>query len=84
MTTSKLHPRASTIFWGVVLLLIASVAGITAVFGRWDWRAGVWLVIAFGGLMVVAGVIGAIARAATRPVASTDRLMEDSTDVPLP
>jgi hypothetical protein len=65
MTTTRLTPRGGTIFWGTVLLLIATVAGVTAVFGSWSWIAVVWLVIAFGVLMVLAAVIGAVARAVT-------------------
>jgi hypothetical protein len=81
--STRLHARGGTIFWGIVLLLLASVTGITAVFGTWDWTAAVWLIIAFGALMVVAGVIGGIARAVTRAPASTDRLTTEPTDAPL-
>jgi len=83
---TRLAPRGSTITWGVILLLVASITGVITLFGTWSWTAGVWLVIAFGALMVVAGLIGGIARAATKPepVASTDRLTTDSTEVPLP
>lgn len=88
-TTTRLVPRGSTITWGVILLLVASIIGVITLFGSWSWTAAVWLVIAFGALMVVAGLIGGIARAATRPavaepVASTERLTPDSTEVPLP
>ncbi len=87
MNTTRLAPRGSTITWGVILLLVASVTGVITLFGSWSWTAGVWLVIAFGALMVVAGLIGGIARAVTRgqePAASTERLTTDSTEVPLP
>jgi hypothetical protein len=89
MTTTRLSPRGSTITWGVILLIVACVTGVITLFGSWSWTAGVWLVIAFGALMVVAGLIGGIARAVTRPepvasTASTDRLTQDSTEVPLP
>ncbi|MDO7880918.1 hypothetical protein [Antiquaquibacter soli] len=65
MSTTRLTPRGGTIFWGAVLLLIAIVAGMTALLGSWSWTSAVWLVIAFGGLMVLAAVVGAIARALT-------------------
>lgn len=84
---TRLAPRGSTITWGVILLLVASVTGVITLFGSWSWTAGVWLVIAFGALMVVAGLIGGIARAVTKgqqPVASTERLTTDSTEAPLP
>jgi len=85
-TNPRLTPRGSTITWGTILLLGASIAGVITLFGSWSWTAGVWLVIAFGALMVVAGLIGGIARAVTKPepVASTERLTPDSTEVPLP
>ncbi len=83
MTTTRLAPRGGTIFWGTVLLLVATITGIAAAFGTWDWTTAVWVIIAFGVLMVVAGLIGGIARAATRTEASTDRLTPDSTDAPL-
>jgi len=85
-TNTRLAPRGSTITWGVILLLVASITGVITLFGTWSWTAGVWLVIAFGALMVVAGLIGGIARAVTKPepAASTDRLTPDSTEVPLP
>lgn len=85
-TNTRLTPRGSTITWGVILLLVASITGVITLFGSWTWTAAVWLVIAFGALMVVAGLIGGIARAVARPapVASTDRLTPDSTEVPLP
>lgn len=92
MNRTRLAPRGGTIFWGGVLLLLATVTVVTIVFGAWTWNALLWLVVAFGALMIVAAAIGAVARAFTRrpvpatgsPAASTDRLTEDSTDAPLP
>lgn len=81
--TNRLAPRGGTIFWGAVLLLLATVAGITALVGTWSWTAAIWLIVAFGALMVVAGLIGGIARAVTPARASTDRLTPNSTDAPL-
>lgn len=63
MTTTRLAPRGGTIFWGTVLLLISTIAGVTALTGAWSWVTVVWLVIAFGVLMVIAALIGGIARA---------------------
>jgi predicted phage tail protein len=86
--TNRLAPRGGTIFWGAVLLLLATAAGITALVGTWSWTAVIWLIVAFGALMVVAGLIGGVARAvtparATSDQASTDRLTPNSTDAPL-
>lgn len=86
--TTRLAPRGGTIFWGAVLLLLATAAGITALVGTWSWTAVIWLIVAFGALMVVAGLIGGVARAvtpvrATSDQASTDRLTPNSTDAPL-
>ena len=82
-TPTRPRPRGGTIFWGVVLLLVATVAAVTVLFGSWGPTAMVWLVVAFGALLVIAGLIGGVARAVSRPVASTDRLTPDSTDAPL-
>ena len=89
MNRTRLAPRGGTIFWGGVLLLLATVTAVTVMLGSWTWTALVWLVVAFGALMILAGVIGGIARAVTRGPstdgpASTDRLTPDSTDAPLP
>ncbi len=91
--TNRLAPRGGTIFWGAVLLLLATAAGITALVGTWSWTAVIWLIVAFGALMVVAGLIGGVARAVTparasadrafSDQASTDRLTPNSTDAPL-
>lgn len=67
MNRTRLAPRGGTIFWGGVLLLLATVTAVTVVLGSWSWSAVVWLVVLFGGLMVVAGLIGGIARAIIRP-----------------
>lgn len=67
MNRTRLAPRGGTIFWGGVLLLLATVTAVTVVLGSWSWSAVVWLVVLFGGLMVVAGFIGGIARAVIGP-----------------
>lgn len=94
--TTQLTPRGGTIAGGVVLLLIATALAVMILLGAWSWSAIIWLVVLFGGLLVVAGIIGGIARAVARPSvepaasgvtdapASTDRLTPNSTDAPLP
>jgi hypothetical protein len=97
--TTPLTPRGGTIAGGVVLLLLATTLAVIVLLGAWSWSAIIWLVVLFGGLLVVAGIIGGIARAVARPrtdpavgdataapspTASTDRLTPDSTDAPLP
>lgn len=94
--TTQLTPRGGTIAGGVVLLLIATALAVIILLGTWSWSAIIWLVVLFGGLLVVAGIIGGIARAVARPrgdlppvdataaPASTDRLTPNSTDTPLP
>lgn len=71
MNRTRLAPRGGTIFWGGVLLLLATVTAVTVVLGSWSWSAVVWLVVLFGGLMVVAGLIGGIARAVIGPRAES-------------
>lgn len=66
MNTTRLAPRGGTIFWGTVLLLAATITGISAALGTWDGTTAVWIIIAFGALMVSAGLIGGIARVFTR------------------
>ena len=86
MNTTRLAPRGGTIFWGTVLLLAATITGISAALGTWDGTTAVWIVIAFGALMVIAGLIGGISRAVTRdtePTATADRPITDADGVDL-
>ena len=62
---SRQPVRVGPIVWGSILLLVATVAGSAALLGTWSATTVVWIVIAFGGLIVVAAVIGAIGRAFT-------------------
>ncbi len=61
--------RASTIVWGVVLLLIAASA---FAFVAWDVELAkgftlVHVVVGFGALLVVAALVGGIAQLTRRP-----------------
>ncbi|MGV8882605.1 MAG: hypothetical protein ACOH19_10660 [Rhodoglobus sp.] len=61
-TQTRRPVRVGPIVWGSILLLVASIAGAAALLGTWSATTIVWVVIAFGALIVVAGLIGAIAR----------------------
>jgi hypothetical protein len=67
-----------TVVWGVVVLVIAVGAYVFATLdiGEFTTAAIVWGVIGIGVLLIVAGVIGAIARAVRPGRASTDRLTD--------
>ena len=75
--TTPLTPRGGTIAGGVVLLLIATALAVIILLGAWSWSAIVWLVVLFGGLLVVAGIIGGIARAVARPRGGLPRPRRD-------
>lgn len=65
---TPLKPRVGTIVWGSILLVVAAVAILASRidFGDVAPTVIVWSVIGFGGVLVVAGVVTAIVRAATR------------------
>lgn len=63
--TTRQPVRVGPIVWGTILLLVATLAGATAILGTWNPTTFVWVVIAFGALIVVAGLIGALGRAFT-------------------
>lgn len=63
--TTRQPVRVGPIVWGSILLLVASITGAAAVLGTWNTSTVVWVVIAFGALIVIAGIIGAIGRAFT-------------------
>jgi len=67
-TLPPLKPRIGTIVWGCILLVVAAVAIAASQtdFGDLAPSVIVWSIIGFGGLLVVAGVVTAIVRAATR------------------
>ena len=65
---APLKPRIGTIVWGCILLVVATIAIVASQmdFGDLAPNVIVWTVIGFGGVLVVAGVVTAIVRAATR------------------
>jgi hypothetical protein len=67
-TNQPTPARAGTIVWGCVLFLIAALAAVPAVLGEAVLTpvAILWIVVGFGTLLVVGGIIGAIIRASTR------------------
>ncbi|MCU1406054.1 MAG: hypothetical protein JWQ43_2357 [Glaciihabitans sp.] len=71
--TSTRAVRPGTIVWGVVLLVIATLAALTTFLRPVDYTPTfyIWAVLAVGGLLVLAGIVGAIARAATRSARPT-------------
>lgn len=60
--------RAGTIVWGCILFLIAALAAVPAVLGDavLSPTTFLWIVVGFGTLLVVGGIVGAIVSAATR------------------
>ena len=72
-TGSRLPARSGTVVWGGILLLVAAIAA-TATFvdaSVYSPRFILWAIVGFGGLLVVAGVVGAIARITTSRVPTT-------------
>ncbi|MET0990560.1 MAG: hypothetical protein ABWY54_07935 [Glaciihabitans sp.] len=60
--------RAGTIVWGCVLFLVAALAAVPAILGEAVLTpvAILWIVVGFGTLLVVGGIVGAIIRTSTR------------------
>lgn len=65
---APLKPRIGTIVWGCILLVVAAIAIAASQvdFGDLAPTVVVWSIIGFGGVLVVAGIVTAIVRAATR------------------
>jgi len=65
---APLKPRIGTIVWGCILLVVAAIAIAASQvdFGDLTPTVIVWSIIGFGGILVVAGIVTAIVRAATR------------------
>jgi hypothetical protein len=63
-----LKPRIGTIVWGSILVVVAFVAIFASQVDLGDATpaAIVWSVVGFGAILVVAGIVAAIVRAATR------------------
>lgn len=63
-----LKPRVGTIVWGSILAFVAVLAIIASQVDvvQLSPAAIVWIVICFGGVIVLAGIVAAVARAATR------------------
>lgn len=66
-SAARLPVRTSTIVWGGILLLVAAIAAATVLVDApvYTPRVILWTIVGFGGLLVLAGVIGAVARVTT-------------------
>ncbi|MCU1441691.1 MAG: hypothetical protein JWP85_2688 [Rhodoglobus sp.] len=62
--TEHVHARATTIVWGVILLLAAATA-FAALMGL-NGPVVIWVVVTLGVMLVLVGVIGAAVSAARR------------------
>ena len=64
----RLRPRASTIVWGAILLIVAAVALVASRIDTSVFTPAfvIWTVVGVGALLVLGGIVGAIARATTR------------------
>ncbi|GAB3605224.1 hypothetical protein GCM10027413_06330 [Conyzicola nivalis] len=71
---APLTPRIGTIVWGGILLVVAAIAIFASQvdFGDATPAAIVWSVVGFGAVLVVAGIIAAIVRAARKDKAEPD------------
>ena len=67
-TLAPLKPRIGTIVWGGILLIVGFLAIFASQVDFEDVTPTVivWTVIGFGAVLVVAGIVTAIVRAATR------------------
>lgn len=67
-----------SVVWGVIVLVVAVGAFVFATLdiGEFTTAGIVWAVIALGVLLIIAGVIGAVARVGGKGTASTDRLTD--------
>jgi hypothetical protein len=61
-------PRAATIVWGCILFLVAALAAVPAVIGETALSPTtiLWIVVGFGSVLVLGGIIGAIVSTITR------------------
>ena len=60
--------RPSTVLWGVILLVVAALAALSTYLRPVDYSPAFWLwtIIVVGGLLVLAGIAGAIARSSRK------------------
>lgn len=68
--------RVGTIVWGGVLLVIAALARIATLIDPSAYTPTfiIWSIVGFGGLLVIAGLVGAVVKAVTsRPDTGTTR-----------
>jgi hypothetical protein len=74
-TLAPLKPRIGTIVWGSILLVVAAITIFASQvdFGDATPAAIVWSVVAFGAVLVVAGIITAIVRAARKSTADSEQ-----------
>ena len=65
-TPTPLKPRVGTIVWGSILLVVAAITIFASQLdlGRATPEAIVWSIVAFGGVLVLAGIVIAVVRAA--------------------
>jgi hypothetical protein len=71
-TTGRRPVRIGAIIWGCILLLIATLAVISTYVAPAAYTPAfvIWSVIGFGGLLVIAGLVGVIVRVFTRGAAT--------------
>ncbi|WP_411699359.1 hypothetical protein [Conyzicola sp.] len=71
---APLKPRIGTIVWGSILLIVAAIAIFASQvdFGDATPAAIVWSVVGFGAVLVVAGIVTAIVRAARKDTNESD------------
>jgi hypothetical protein len=67
-STERLPVRTGTIVWGGILLLAAAIAATASLVDPVIYTPHfiLWTIIGFGALLVLAGIIGAIARVSTQ------------------
>jgi hypothetical protein len=70
----RLPMRGGTIVWGSVLVVIALIGATASFLDPADYTPAfyIWAVVILGGVLVLAGVIGAIVRSAMRRPARVD------------
>jgi hypothetical protein len=72
-TPERLPARGGTIVWGGILVVIAALGATASFLQPADFTPEfyVWTVVIIGGVLVLAGIIGAIVRATVRAPAAS-------------